>query len=236
MILFADKVARIRQTPDGEERNEFEAHVISEEKITLRPNSDVDTDDLIEWVTPLGRKKLLRVTKVVFHNSPHRGIGNKGHLDHTEVYLTRADAPRPVQPIRQVKIEGMHPAISETAGRLFADGHRAKAVFEAFRAVESRVQALSSVDQSGKKLMSMVFGGLPKLDVTTRTGQNAQDEREGFNQLFMGAVQGIRNPRGHGESIDDTPEEAIEYLSVASMLMRRLDLAEKRLADQVESA
>jgi uncharacterized protein (TIGR02391 family) len=236
VILFNDKVVLIRQTPDGEQRVEHDAHVLSERRMTLRPNSDVDAGDLIEWVNPAGRKNVYRVAEVNFHNSPP-GMGNSSHLDYTEVRVTRASVPRPVQPVRAVTIEGLHPEVSAAAGVLFADGHYPEAVFAAFKAVEARIMSLSPMSKSGSKLMGAVFSGTPaKLDITTTTGQNAQDEREGFKLLFMGAVQGIRNPRGHGERPADTPEEAIEYLALASMLMRRLDRAEKRLADQAASA
>lgn len=142
-------------------------------------------------------------------------------------------ASRRQQPatVRKVTIDGMHEAVSVAAGALFEDGHYSSAVFDALKAVEERVKQLSGADQSGKKLMAQVFGGAtPKLDVTTTTGQNAVDEREGFAQLFMGAAQGIRNPRGHGTPIIDSLQEALEYLAVASMLMRRLDRAEKQLS------
>lgn len=84
--------------------------------------------------------------------------------------------------------------------------------------------------QSGTELMSDVFDGTtPKLDVTTTTGQDADDERAGFALLFTGALQALRNPRGHGQPILDQPEETLEYLALASLLMRRLDIATERL-------
>ena len=57
-------------------------------------------------------------------------------------------------------------------------------------------------------------------DLTTETGKGIQ---EGFRFIFMGAVRGIRNRDAHElfRPLDD--EDAIEQLSLASMLMRRLD-------------
>lgn len=48
----------------------------------------------------------------------------------------------------------------------------------------------------------------------------------------MGAVQGIRNPRGHGGDLDTQEDEASEMLALASLLMRALDRAEEHLALQ----
>ncbi|WP_445166796.1 TIGR02391 family protein [Mycolicibacterium sp. Dal123E01] len=50
--------------------------------------------------------------------------------------------------------------------------------------------------------------------------------------LFMGAAQGLRNPRGHGGDLDTDGVEAAEMLSLASLLMRALDRAENQLALQ----
>jgi uncharacterized protein (TIGR02391 family) len=120
--------------------------------------------------------------------------------------------------------------VSGAAGTLFDDGHLSQAVFEAFKAVESRVQRLAVSQETGKGLMSTVFGSaVPALDVTTAAGRNADDEREGFKFMFMGVICGLRNPRGHGGELPATAEETLEYLAVASMLMRRLDIAESRL-------
>ncbi|MCA1676195.1 MAG: TIGR02391 family protein, partial [Actinobacteria bacterium] len=95
---------------------------------------------------------------------------------------------------------------------------------------EERVTRFSKVEQSGTKLMAHVFGGTtPHLEVTTTTGQNADDEHEGFALLFMGGSQALKNSRGHGTPIADQPE-ALEYLALASLLMRRLDIAEDRLS------
>jgi uncharacterized protein (TIGR02391 family) len=66
--------------------------------------------------------------------------------------------------------------------------------------------------------------------VAQHDGRNGQDEREGFKFLFAGAILGLRNPRGHGPQRDDDPEEAMEYLALASLLMRRLDDAEGTLS------
>jgi Protein of unknown function (Hypoth_ymh) len=39
----------------------------------------------------------------------------------------------------------------------------------------------------------------------------------------MGAMQGIRNPKAHDAMPDLPPDRALEYLAMASLLMRRLE-------------
>jgi uncharacterized protein (TIGR02391 family) len=134
-------------------------------------------------------------------------------------------ARKPATAPRRVDITGMHPAISAASGALFTDQHYSRAVFAAFQAVEHRVQQDSGLQESGVPLMNHAFGSNPKIDIARHSGRNADDERMGFRFLFSGAMQAIRNPRGHGVDLPDTAEEALEYLALASLFMRRLDQA-----------
>jgi uncharacterized protein (TIGR02391 family) len=54
-------------------------------------------------------------------------------------------------------------------------------------------------------------------------GQSGRDEQEGLRFIFMGVMQGVRNPKGHELVKQDDPERAIEYLGMVSVLVRRLD-------------
>jgi hypothetical protein len=74
--------------------------------------------------------------------------------------------------------------------------------------------------------MESVFGTRPpKLDVATAVGPAAREEREGFRMLFLGAMLGVRSSSMAAGGVPATLEETLEYLSLASMLIRRLDRA-----------
>ena len=124
---------------------------------------------------------------------------------------------------RDVRLAALHPAVREAASR-YLDSHLEVAIFEAFKAVNLRVRGLSKIDADGSDLMGKVFSSehpvLLLADVSTTTGKDIQD---GFRFLFMGAVRGIRNPDAHQLFIPLDDEDAIERLSLASLLMRRLD-------------
>lgn len=121
-------------------------------------------------------------------------------------------------------LDSLHPDILAAAGRLFEDGHYPQAVLDAFKAVEVRVREISGLDASGRDLMARAFAGEPPLvRVGLEPGQSGKDEQEGFKLIFMGAIQGIRNPKAHGLVQQESPERAFEYLSFASLLMHRLD-------------
>ncbi len=56
--------------------------------------------------------------------------------------------------------------------------------------------------------------------------QEEKGEQKGIMFLFKGIV-GIRNRKAHENVILDDPYKAIEYLALASLLMRLLDEYEK---------
>lgn len=217
-------VTRIRIAPDGtEDRAELKAHI--QTSVAFLPiTADVEEGDLLERKLRNGKTQTIRLTKVTHYETP--GPGRQ--LDHIEAKFVNAQA-RPSVAQRKVTLPGLHSKVSDAAGALYEDGHYSRAIHAAFQAVEARVQQLTGSGDIGQKLMGDAFksGGL---DVTTSVGANRDSERDGFKLLFMGAIGGLRNPRAHGEDVPVGAEEALECLAFASLLMRRLDKAEERLA------
>lgn len=118
----------------------------------------------------------------------------------------------------------MHDAVRESAGALYTDGHYSPAILRALTALESRVREQSGLDASGRDLMVKAFGGdPPPIDLRHADGQSGRDEQEGFRFMFMGAMQGIRNPKGHDLVELNDPDRALEYLALVSLLFHRLD-------------
>lgn len=131
-----------------------------------------------------------------------------------------------------VRIAALHADVREVADRFLESGHPEVAIFEAFKAVNNRVKAMTGLDLDGSKLMGEAFADSdPPIvlgDLSTDTGRNVQ---AGFRFLYMGAVRGIRNPDAHELFKALDAEEALETLAFASMLMRRLDAAQVRTHD-----
>jgi uncharacterized protein (TIGR02391 family) len=133
---------------------------------------------------------------------------------------------------QDARIAALHADVREVADRYLESGHPEVAIFEAFKAVNNRVKAMTGLDLDGSKLMSRTFAEsdsrIVLADLSTKTGQDIQ---AGYRFLFMGAAQGIRNPDAHErfEALD--AEEALETLAFASMLMRRLDDAQIQTGD-----
>lgn len=125
-------------------------------------------------------------------------------------------------------LSALHADIRNASEKLFLDGHRGSAVFEAFKAVNLRVKRMTGLQLDGKRLMAHVFDEQnPVLRLNPLKTQSHRDEQEGFKFIYMGVMLGIRNPKAHDELSDLDVERAHEYLALASLLMRRLDDTER---------
>ena len=142
-----------------------------------------------------------------------------------------AAKPPRVAPVRRLTFENLHPEVQEAAGDMYADGHYEAAVAEAFKSIDVRVRRVTGIEKSGAPLMGDAFkqdGSV--LDVAAHDGRSGQDERDGFHALFRGSMLGIRNQGAHELFRESDPQEALEYLGLASLLHRRIDVAESKRA------
>jgi len=115
----------------------------------------------------------------------------------------------------------LHPKVVETSRGLFRDGHYRDAIYRAFVEVNNVVKERTSSQLDGKRLMSTVFSlDNPIIKLNSLETQSDRDEQEGFMFLFMGAIQGIRNPKAHENIIQNDPYRTIEYLGLASLLLK----------------
>lgn len=122
----------------------------------------------------------------------------------------------------------IHPKIENVAKSLFDNGHYAQATFEAYKYVDNQVQHLSGLNESGLKLMMQAFNETsPIIKLTDLSNTSEKDEQQGYKFIFSGAVLAVRNPRGHECGIRETPDQCLDHLGLASLLMRRLDNAKR---------
>jgi len=159
-------------------------------------------------------------------------------LDRFERIARSVDA-RPVEPpVRPVGVpdsdglhpfetRNIHPDLPKKVRRLFDDGHWEQSVFEAFKYIEAEVKRISGLrGKTGYALMMEAFSeNQPKIKLNPLGTDSEIDEQRGFKSIFAGAAAGIRNPRGHEVDIGDSLDDALDYLALASILLRRLDAA-----------
>lgn len=125
--------------------------------------------------------------------------------------------------IRPFDERNIHPAIALVSVKLFDDGHYAQATFEALKYIDTEVKSVSGIEDTGFSLMMIAFNEKgPKIKLTDLKSMSDIDEQKGFKHIFAGAMSAIRNPRGHDNRIDPI-EVCLDHLSVASVLLRKLE-------------
>lgn len=111
------------------------------------------------------------------------------------------------------------------------------AVEAAFKCLASAVKEKSGhYERDGAELMRHVFGtSSPLLELNARGSRSEKDEHDGYRDIFAGVMIGIRNPRAHEHAIKDNPAVALELLTMANHLMRKLENATQYGAQFEES-
>lgn len=143
--------------------------------------------------------------------------------------------------LSSIKIEGippqlmkffqnLHPDIVNLCGKLVQNGHYSQAIFDAFKLVNKKVQEKSGKnDLDGASLMTTVFSvKKPALQLNELKSKSDKDEQQGFMHIFQGAMIGIRNPKAHDIVEQKDPIKTLEYLALASLLLRRIEESEPR--------
>lgn len=216
---------------DEEQRLEVDAQLLNSGKAYFALEDPLYEGDWVEMPDPRGGQVVKVAIKVVQHPMPanmSRSFG--GSNGYAEVDWGEAEPTRQ-PPVRRLSLQRLHPAVIDSASALFADRQYDSAVTEAMKSVEVRVRDLTGLQLSGVPLMQEAFKPSgPHLDVSVESGRSGSDEREGYFHLFRGVMLGIRNPKAHELSRSEDPDEAMEVLALASLLHRRLDIAEERLA------
>lgn len=119
----------------------------------------------------------------------------------------------------------IHSGLPPIVRKLFDDGHYSQATFEAYKFLDKEISRHSRSHKTGFKLMmDALSNNSPKVQLTPLQSASDKDEQKGFQFLFAGSVLAIRNPRGH-ENLTDTPDSCLDHLSLAALLLRRLEKA-----------
>lgn len=125
------------------------------------------------------------------------------------------------------EVRNIHPDLPAKVRRQYDDGYFDDATFTAFKFIEQEVKRLSGLRRiTGNALMMKAFDEKhPTLRLNPGATDSERDEQFGYRYIFAGAQSGIRNPRGHEVDIPDDPDTCLDHLSVASVLLRKLDAA-----------
>ena len=99
------------------------------------------------------------------------------------------------------------------------------AVFEATKGLAQRIRELSGIEADGASLIDKVFSlQSPILAINSLQTETEQSEHKGFAALLKGCFAAVRNPLAHEPKILwEGEDDAADYLSLISLLHRRLD-------------
>jgi len=120
-----------------------------------------------------------------------------------------------------------HPEIERVSGQLYRDGHYKAAALEAYIRVIEEVRAKSGLALDGDNLMNHAFGcdnRAPVVQFNSLQTEAERDEQRGLMFLYKGIV-GLRNSKAHSNTLFNDLSRAHEYLALASLLMRLLEIA-----------
>jgi uncharacterized protein (TIGR02391 family) len=117
-----------------------------------------------------------------------------------------------------------HPKIVKASRSQFRSGHYSEAIFNAFKCIEIFAKKKSGSKRRGTALMQEIFNEKHPIIKLNNMQQDFEiDEQNGFRLIYAGAMLGIRNPQGHADIQQKDPYRTLEYLSLASLLTKRLD-------------
>lgn len=125
-----------------------------------------------------------------------------------------------------------HQRIKKVSQKQFKVRHYKDAILNSFIEVITRVKEVANSpkngrnrDMDGDDLMNHTFGcdnQTPMIKLNELTTDLDKAEQRGFMYLYKG-ICGIRDKKAHLNFVQNNPSITIEYLSLASLLMRLLD-------------
>jgi uncharacterized protein (TIGR02391 family) len=142
-------------------------------------------------------------------------------------YIDQLQILEPSAPVAAPGQYKLHPEVEKVSGRLFRDGHYKQAALEAYIRLINEVKVRSGLQEDGDPLMNRAFGfqnQVPQVRFNSLQTDPEKDEQKGLMFLYKGVV-GLRNSDAHSNRLFDDPSRAFEYLALASLLMRLLEIA-----------
>jgi uncharacterized protein (TIGR02391 family) len=102
------------------------------------------------------------------------------------------------------------------------------AIFEASKGLAERIRSMCGLDEDGHKLIQEAFeGASPMIAFNSLRTDTERNEQRGLANLMKGMFSAFRNPEAHEPKLlwHVSEADALDLLSTASLIHRRLDLA-----------
>lgn len=158
-------------------------------------------------------------------------LGENGKLIQTAVAETHTQAAARATKLREnLVLRKVHPDVLRYCKEELLVDNYFHSVFEATKSVAEKIRQRSGLNSDGADLIDQAFSfksAIPCLALNSLQTESEQSEQKGFMNLLKGLFGTFRNTTAHAPKITWKMEEqdALDILSLVSLVHRRLDLA-----------
>ena len=150
-----------------------------------------------------------------------------GRITQTTKATTLTEADRRARRLEaKLRSRDAHPDVLRFCRAELVQDNYFHAVLEATKSVAEKIRVKSGLEGDASQLADKAFGGdRPALAVNTLRTETEQSEQRGFTNLLKGMFGVFRNVTAHAPKIKwpIKEEDALDLLSLASYLHRRID-------------
>lgn len=157
-------------------------------------------------------------------------LTDEGKLESCKQARTISDAEAAAGQLRRKLIErGVHPDVLMFCRAELVEGNYFHAVLEASKSVAQKIRDKTGLAGDGGELVDEVFGigkkAYPVLAFNALVTDSEKSEHKGLMNLMKGFFGTFRNPTAHAPRIawKVTEQDALDMMTMASLLHRRLD-------------
>lgn len=159
-------------------------------------------------------------------------LEKNGKLKKQQAVATLDEAQERADRLRaELRRRGVHPDVLKFCRAELIQSNYFHAVFEATKSVADKIRGMSGLTGDGSALVDQALGlgqaGMPFLALNTLQTDPERDEQKGLMNLIKGMFGAFRNVTAHAPKISwtVTEQDAMDLLTIASLVHRRLDSA-----------
>lgn len=161
-------------------------------------------------------------------------LTDEGKLDQCRQARTISEAEAAADQLRRKLIDrGVNPDVLKFCRAELVQANYFHAVLEAAKSVAQKIRDKTGLTSDGGELVDEAFGigkkAYPVLAFNSLSTESEQSEHKGLMNLMKGFFGTFRNPTAHAPRIawKLTEQDALDMMTVASLLHRRLEEAVK---------
>ncbi len=159
-------------------------------------------------------------------------LNDEGKLERCKQARTISDAQAAADQLRNKLVErGVHSDVLTFCRAELVEGNYFHAVLEAAKSVSQKIRDKTGFTSDGNELVDEAFGigqkEYPVLAFNSLSSDSEKSEHKGLMNLMKGFFGTFRNPTAHAPKIAwrITEQDALDMMTLASLLHRRLDAA-----------